>query len=422
MSLSTRELYLALRVRDEGTRNMQRFAQELVRTGTAARVASIKAQADSVREQADLKRNELALARSTVARLRDQDASRAQIRGAQARVATLQQETVELERQAQGFDRQATAIMRHSQQLSHFTNTMTQTSVALETVGVGIAFAGVAVLSAMHNFIDTAVEYQRQVALTRTQVDGFGASLQGISEMGLRVARNVAVPFDQIQTALYDIFSTTNANMAQGEVLLTAFAKQAVAGQVGVQDAARLTMGIMNAFNIPLDDVNRVLDIQFELVRKGAGTYAEFSSTLGRAISSTTRAGQSFETLAGMVAYLTRTQAISTSMAATSAARALDALSNPAAITAMEDLGVRATTAEGNLRPLVEILGDLRTHLNQLDEPGRVAKTKEILDIFKGAAGTIQARRFLEQVLLGPDDLAQLKSSVESMGKTSCEF
>jgi TP901 family phage tail tape measure protein len=259
------------------------------------------------------------------------------------------------------------------------------------------------------------MEYQRQVALTKTQVDGFSASLQDIGDMGLRIANEIPVAFQDIQPALFDIFSSTNANLKQSEILLEGFSKAAVAGQTDIQIAARGTIAIMNAYNIPLENVNHILDIQFELVRKGVGTYAEFAKVFGRVVPSATRAGQSFETVAAMLAYMTR-NGQSAAMASTSAARALDAFSHPKSVKKLEKLGVKMRDVKGNMLPLVDILDQFRTKLLKMPTKDRV---EAILDVFKGAGGTIQARRFIEQILLRPGELEDFKSMLKSMEDAS---
>lgn len=239
--------------------------------------------------------------------------------------------------------------------------------------------------------------------------------MKDVYDMGLRIANEIPVAFEQIQPALFDIFSSTNANLAQSEILLEGFSKAAVAGQTDIQTAARGTLAIMNAYNVPFEKVNSILDVQFELVRKGVGTYEEFAKIFGRVVPSATRAGQSFETVAAMLAYMTR-NGQSAAMASTSAARALDAFSHPKSVQKLEKLGVKMRDVKGNLLPLVDVLEQFRTKLMKLPTKERVGA---ILDVFKGAGGTIQARRFIEQVLLRPGELENFKSMMGAMESAS---
>jgi TP901 family phage tail tape measure protein len=265
---------------------------------------------------------------------------------------------------------------------------------ALVSVGAGIAGVGALGLAWMKGSIDKAVEFNREIARTSTQLDGVKASQQDLANVIKRTGRDIAVPIEQMQEGLYDIFSSMNVNLPQAEKLLRTFSKEAVAGQVDLREASRSTIGILNAFHLKVEDVTRVQDVQFQLVRKGVGTYEEFAKVMGRATPSAARAGQNIETLAGMLAYLTR-NGLSAAMAAASAGRAFDAFSHPKTVNALEDLGVKAKTATGEFRPFTDVIKDLQVALSDMSAPERSAA---LYNLFKGSGGTIQARRFYDMV------------------------
>ena len=265
------------------------------------------------------------------------------------------------------------------------------TGTALTGVGIGIGAVGVAGLAFMKQATDAAMDYNRQAALTLTQVDQTGVKLEDIKRIGRDVAEAIPAPFDQMQKSLFDIFSSMDVNTTQAQQLLTAFSKAAVAGQTDVQTAGRATISIMNGFKVPIQDVGKVMDVQFETVKKGVITYDELASTIGRAIPSAVKAGQSYQTLGGMIAFLTR-NGLSAAMASTSAARAFDLLSNPKFADNMQKFGISVFDASGNFRPMVDVVTDLRNKLAGLTPEEAAAKLKELTT---GAGGTIQAMRFL---------------------------
>ena len=390
MAASTRDVYLLLRAKDDASRVVRGFSANLLRSAAQVQAQALRAEAANRRAEA--------------ARMRTTGATQAQI-------AAVMNHARALENEARQVERNSIVLRRYVQQLD-------AVGAAFLAVGAGMVVAGGL---ALKFFYDTSVlfaDYMKQVKLTQTQVDGFGATLEQLGEIGMRVARNIAIPFEQIQPALFDIFSSTNANLRQAEILLTGFAKAAVAGNTTIQNAARGTIAIMNAFNIPLEKVNDVLDIQFELVRKGVGTYEEFATKLGNSIPAAARAQQSFAMLAAMLAFMTR-NGLSAAMASTSAARALEAMSHPKSIKSMEKLGIKVRDAAGNFLPLNVQLRNLRDYITKFPNSKRVA---ELVDIFKGAGGTIQARRFLEQVLLRPGELEELEGFLKDMQTASGEF
>jgi TP901 family phage tail tape measure protein len=394
---ATRELWLVLKARDEANRALRSFSSNVRDAGRQVQMA------EALANKADAQRL-----------LRMQ-----RLRGASA---AEMQDTKNL---IDGYDRQYRQLKvldtqqeQHRQTLMRYNQQLNSVSATAATAGIVLTSLGVGAMFAVGGIIKSAVIYENQVRKTLTQVDGFKTSIEELSQIGLEVGRNVAVPLDELQSSLYDIFSSTSANAKQAKILLDAFAKTAVAGQVDLQDASRGTISIMNAFNVPFENVNKILDVEFQLVRKGVGTYEEFAKVFGRVIPSATRAGQSFETVAAMLAFMTR-NGLSAAMASTSAARALDAFSHPKAVKALEDLGVKMRDAKGNLLPLVDVLEQFRAKLMQLPVKDRVGT---ILETFKGAGGTQQARRFIEQVLLRPGELEEFKGFLKDMQNSSGAF
>ena len=440
MALATRNIYLVLKARDEASRVVRGFGRELGRAGALAQAQQLRQRASILQQeqaekslaatrQINILRNKATLEANRAAAMRGTGASAARIEGVMQNARALRAQAADLERANKLANKEMSVFTGQLRQQAYdfesthrasvrFANGLHQISATLVTVGSGLALAGGLGVAMLFSAANAANEYARQVALTKTQVDGFDASLKQISDTGLKVARTIAVPLEEVQPALYDIFSSTSANLQQATILLEGFAKTAVAGQVSLQDATRGTIPILNAFNLPIEKVNDILDIQFQLVRKGVGTYGEFASVFGRVVPSATRAGQDFQEVAAGLAYLTR-NGLSAAMASTSFARALDAISNPKSVNNMENLGIKVRDVKGNMLPLEQILKGLSDYLNKLPNADRVGA---LVDIFKGAGGTIQARRFLDQVLLKPGELNDYIGFLHDMQNANGQF
>lgn len=280
---------------------------------------------------------------------------------------------------------------------------------ALATIGAGVAAAGVAGAVGLNRMVDASMAYNEQAAKTLTQVDGVNVGLEELKRMGIDIASTMPVAFDQVQDALYDIFSSIDVNGPQAQEILRGIGKAAVGGKTDMETAGRGIVQVLNAWNMKASDTNHVNDVMFQLVRKGVGSYEEFTKTLGRAIPSARKAGQEVEDLAGMMAFLTR-NGLNTAMAATSSARALDAMAKPKTIERMEKLGISVTDAAGNFRPMAEVAADLRDKLQGLSEKAKAAKLQEL---FKGSGGTIQAMRFFNLAVKdGSGELQQLTDNM----------
>lgn len=276
-------------------------------------------------------------------------------------------------------------------------------SQIMTSMGIGFAGAGAAGLSFFNETANAASEFNTQAALTLTQTDGIGTNLGQLKDIAKEVAKEIPAPFEEMQGALYDIFSSMDIDANGAYMLLREFSQAAVAGQTDLATAAQGTIGVLNAFGMEASDVTRVNDVMFQLVRKGVGTYEEFASSIGMATPAAVRSGQSIETLAGMMAFLTR-NGLSTSTAAASAGRALESMANAKTVERMEAMGISVRDANGEYRPMVDIVGQLSAKLGHLPGPERVAILQEL---FKGAGGTIQARRFWDTAIQNFDEFNQ---------------
>lgn len=292
------------------------------------------------------------------------------------------------------------------------------------SVGAGMVIAGGTALAGMFALTQSAVDYEKATAQTLTQVHGQSTSLTELGNIGLDVAKKFGVSFDSIQAGLFDIFSSTDATIPQATTLLNAFAKAAVAGSVDVKTAGDTTIGVMNAWKRPITDVNEILDTQFKIVQLGKINYEQLSGTIGRSIPSAVHAGQTFEQLGGMIAFLTRNN-LTAAQSVTSAGRALDLFANPTVGSRLQAMGISARDASGNFRPLADVVVELQKKLGKLDP---LTRAKEIDALFKGSGNNIQARRFWDLVLASDkgaksfkdmtDQVTQSGGSLETAYKT----
>jgi len=306
-----------------------------------------------------------------------------------------------------------------------------QTGSSLMAVGVAIGAVGAAGLVFLGKATSAAVEYNKQVALTKTQMFGVKATFDQVSEAGLATARSIAVPLDQIQSGLYDIFSSMDVNLNQAKFLLNNFSKEAVAGQVDLSVAERATIGIMNAYRMKVQDVTKVQDIMFNLVKYGVGTYGDFANAIGRVTGPAVRQNQTFEQTAALMAFVTR-NGLSASQAASTVGRALDALGKSRrkiqglGATVEDALGdktahklgfthdqmIKVTDAAGRMLPINRIMTNLGMALKGLNP----TQLNDVLTaMFKGTGGTIQAMRFFDIAI---HNFGQLNTMVGNMSKS----
>jgi TP901 family phage tail tape measure protein len=506
VALSTREVFLVLRARDEATRTIARVshamsgmdrravtsstqmidAQKANLRGLSAQIGDVNAQysntiADAYavhRRQIDQTNSEFALVRDLVRevgddysrlsreqedmyrrgrmdaatyrtnmtalrRLRDDqlrsltaekdaiaDVSRANQEAYHRRVIdarqlhNAQKETIRLERA------NAQEIIRTQQDIIDQDNirmaNLRDQGARLQAIGGQAVYAGATMTAmgaagvyAFSTTVASAIDYEQQARRTLTQVDNNRIGLEKVADAGKRIADEVPVAFEQIQPAMYDVFSSIDVGMRGASKLTKQFAKDAVGGTTDIATATKANLAIMNAYGIEVKDVTEVSDFMFQLVRKGVGSYEEFAKTIGRAIPSAARAGQSYKTLGAMMAFMTR-NGVSTAMAATASARALDAVSHPKTVANLEKLGIAVKDASGQFLPLPDILDNIDAKMGDAIRSGN---TKKLYELFKGSGGTIQARRFFDMYFKNVDEFKQrTKDMADTAGEAERAF
>lgn len=445
MPLHAQDLWIVLKAQDMATRALNAYSRSVTKAGVDTRIANNEAAQGALRQtiaQRDLARafeqNAIAELNLTKAREKDilaaqkqlglskalQNATMTNIRNIDAEVTARKQNILAIDRENISSRENIQQLQRTQEQLRR-QNTLVEEagrraqessakwkafSQSMYAASFTVTAAGFAGAMAMYKAVDAAAEYDRQVRLTFTQVDKGQASLRQLGQVGIQIANQIGVKFEDVQASLYDVFSSMDVSLADATRYVTEFAKAAVAGQTDIDSVSRGTIAILNSFKLSAGDINHVLDLQFKFIQKGIGTYDEWVTKLGQVAPSAIRAGQSLDTMFAALAEASRMSGVA-SRAATAVARALDAISNPKAIAAMQEFGVTVLDAKGNMLPLVDILTSFRAQLDKL--PSEAAKTAAIVDIFKGAGGTIEARRFLQNMLLQKGTLEDFKSILE---------
>lgn len=350
--------------------------------------------------------------REEISQMRDRiQAKQQEIQAQRDVVSNMRQEIADRQTSIQAVGREIDAIKKSNVEREEANRRLRQTGQEIASAGTASVIAGGAALTGVYQLTQAAVEYERATAMTKTQVDDTSVSLKQLGDIGLNVARDFGVSFDTIQKSFFDIFSSMDVNVPQAESLLRNFAKAAVAGGTDMQTAGRLVISQLNAFKIPVEDVGHVLDVQFRLVQKGVGTYEEFARSLGRAQPSAVRAGQSIETLSGMMALLTRS-GLTVYNATASAGRALDLFANPKVVERLKEMGINARDSAGHFRPMADVVLELREKFAALDAPTRAA---EMDALFKGSGNNVQARRFWDLVLASDAGAKEFKNMVNAM-------
>jgi TP901 family phage tail tape measure protein len=94
--------------------------------------------------------------------------------------------------------------------------------------------------------------------------------------------------------------------MDKTKQFMTQIAKAAIVTRSSLQDTTKAVVGILNAYNKKMDESGQVLDVYFELIRRGVVKYGQIGKAASRLISLASVADLKFEEWAAALATLTR--------------------------------------------------------------------------------------------------------------------
>lgn len=289
-------------------------------------------------------------------------------------------------------DRQMQAIQQRQQLAAQ----MQATGMAMAMIGSAMTIVGVAGVSALASMTLGAAEARVAFGRAATQAQDLNATTDDMVNIALRVAKDIPLPFEEMADGLYDIFSTIDVSMEDGEKALREFSRAAIAGGTDLETAGRAIMAVMNAWKLEISDVTEINDIMFTMVERGAGTYEEFASHIGKAIPAAAQAGQDFKTLGASLSFMTRINP-NVAQGTTAVARSMELIADSRVVERMEKLGITVKDSSGEFLPLRQILKQLHERFKNLTRP---ELNQALRELFGGAGYRIQARRFLVPAIL----------------------
>jgi TP901 family phage tail tape measure protein len=305
---------------------------------------------------------------------------------------------------------------------------------AIGTVSFGLASAAAADFASKVSL--AATQMRDVVVQTPTQAfnqieqrtdqlaNGFiqaGVPIQGVLDlMGEYPASS-----DDMTAAAYDIFSSMNLqkngiiDVAAGMGLLETANQIAVAGQVDLSEATSAMITVLNNFREPGQTTNDILDTMFDIVRFGRMRLSDFNVMMNKIAPAAAGAGLSLEDVGGAMAFLTQVMP-SQRMVATGISRLIEAFRHPDIVAGLKATGIAALDAEDNLRPLDELLLEIKTKLNPKD----AAEFFRIISAAgrgggRGMMFTAEGRRAFNQIMKHTKDYLAAQKQIE---KNTGEF
>jgi TP901 family phage tail tape measure protein len=276
-------------------------------------------------------------------------------------------------------------------------------------VGRTLALVGGVSTVVLGAMAKNAAEVSKQMTLAATQARRPGQGPQATRAISGQLFDNVLKQMQRFPASaqdmgksLYEIFSGTNVqNIGKATNMLQTFNMMAVAGGSDLKTMTDAGISMYNNFPGQFKNMTQAANQFFAVVRYGRMNADQFAKSLSYILPIAKTAGMSFMDVGSAMAFLTRqTGAIRTTQDAMGLARLIQLMGRKDMVDGMQKLGVSVFDASGKMRPMIDIITDLRSKTNMTN--------KEVLNFFKtttalgsgkaGTQGTIQALRVFSQI------------------------
>lgn len=275
----------------------------------------------------------------------------------------------------------------------------TVSKVALGAIGAMTA----GILAFGKQSVDTGKEFDAAMSQVAATMGMTTEDIVELRDFAKEMGRSTQFSATQAADAM-NILAMAGYDAEKSMESLPTILNLAAAGGLEIASAADYATGIMAGFGLETDQVGHVADALATIASSAKGDVASFGEGLSTVAGMARSTGQNLDDMTVALGILGNNN-YSAAEAGNALSRTLRNLYQPtdSAATALEQLGVSAYTAEGEARPLQDVLKDLQGALGDMDDE---AKNQALSQIFDAATlKTIPA--LLNNVGDGWDDLAQ---------------
>ncbi len=198
-----------------------------------------------------------------------------------------------------------------------------------KAIGIGMTAMGGAIVGGLGLMVKSAVEFEAGMREVNTMMGLGQEEFQALSKDVLNLAKDLGVNAVDATGALYQAIS---AGVPKENVLtfLEVASRTAIGGVTDTETAVDGLTTVMNAFKIPIEDVQKVADVMFTTMAGGKTTIEELSAKLFNVAPFAAQAGISFEEVSAALAAITK-QGTPTAVATTQLRQAIVGFQKPTA-------------------------------------------------------------------------------------------
>lgn len=245
-------------------------------------------------------------------------------------------------------------------------------AIALQ-VGADIARA---IGKGIMDSISTAGDFEQVLNVIGATSGATASELEQIRQKSIELGADLTLPTTSASSAAEAMLELSKAGMSVDEAMAAAQGtlQLAAAAQVDEATAAQITANALNTFNLAATEAGHVADLLAGGANASSASMTDLSQGLQQGGFAFHAAGQSIDDLVTSVAALTNV-GLTGSDSGTALKNALMRLMDPTdkAAGLMKELGFSAYDANGNMKPMQQIIADLNTALAGMTQEERNA-------------------------------------------------
>lgn len=284
-----------------------------------------------------------------------------------------------------------------------------KTGIDAQKLGRSMTIMGAGITAVSALAVKSFISFEQEIANAGAVANATASEMQLLTdtakEMGLTTvfsASESAKALSFLAMAGFDVTESTKA--------LPGVLQLAAAAQIDLATAADITSNVLSGYGFEVKQITRVNDVMAKAFTSANTNLEQLGEAMKLAGPVASAAGIQFEETAGAIA-LMGNAGIQASMAGTALRGSITRMLNPAADAqkVMRELGISFTDAQGDLLPLVDIIG-------QLEKSGISAG--DAMKVFGQRAGPAM----LALISQGSDALREMTVELEASGGTAAEI
>ena len=261
---------------------------------------------------------------------------------------------------------------------------------------------------------------EREMVNVQTMMDGTAEETEHMrdrmTDALMDISNQMGESAKELSKGLYKVLSLGVEEDAAIPVVQQ-LEKAAKAGKATIEETANAAISTVNALGLEIDDLNSVLNVQFETIREGNTTYSEMARALQNVLPSAMRVGAEMDELYGSMAFLTKVS-MEPRRAATALSRTFETLSQKSGNLAyklentfaeIED--IQLYNAHGQMKGFYEIM-------KQISQQTETMSTQRLQQVWKTMGLSKRAARGMVPIIQRFD---MFEDIIKKVGKASEE-